>query len=247
VEYRDWAPIYDRIRTEFGFPFEREVASADDLEARAAGRLAVPPLDPLRRLLSGRTVVVCGLAPGAGAPPLWRLPAEAPPPLLIAADGATERCLASALVPSIVVTDLDGPVAAEVNANRRGSWVVLHAHGDNRPAIEEWADQFPGRLVGSWAGPPRPRLLNVGGFTDGDRAVLLAEHLGATRILLWGFDFVRVDEPDPRQRDRKLAKLEWARRIIAEAAGRSRARVEIWRPDGRRVAYAEGAAESTTR
>ncbi len=247
MEYRDWAPMYDRICREFGFPFERERASADELEARAGARLTAEPLDPLRGLLAGRTVVVCGLAPGAGAPPLWRLPVDASAPLLIAADGATERCLAASLIPSIVVTDLDGPVASEVNANRRGSWVVLHAHGDNRPAIEEWADQFPGRLIGSWAGPPRPRLLNVGGFTDGDRAVLLAEHVGAARILLWGFDFARVDEADPPQRTRKLAKLAWARRILVDAARRRRAQIELWLPDGRRVPYAEGADESTTR
>ncbi len=247
MEYRDWAPIYDRIRAEFGFPFEREAASADALEARAGERLAEDPLDRLRPVLAGQTVVVCGLAPGAGAPPLWRLPADTAPPILIAADGAAERCLAAALVPAIIVTDLDGPVASEVAANRRGSWVVLHAHGDNRPAIEEWADQFPGALAGSWAGPPRPRLLNVGGFTDGDRAVLLAEHLGAARILLWGFDFRRVDEPDPAHRARKLAKLAWARRILSEAARRSPARIDLWLPDGRQVPYGDGEPESTTR
>jgi len=167
--------------------------------------------------------------------------------VLIAADGATEPCLAASLVPAIIVTDLDGSVASEIAANRRGSRVVLHAHGDNRPTIEEWADQFPGEIMGSWAGSPRPRLLNVGGFTDGDRAVLLAEHLGATRILLWGFDFRRVDEPDPLRRARKLAKLAWARRILADAARRGRARIELWLRDGRREAYGVGEAESTTR
>ncbi|MHB1434709.1 MAG: 6-hydroxymethylpterin diphosphokinase MptE-like protein [Thermoplasmata archaeon] len=247
MEYRDWAPVYDRIREEFGFPFEREVASADCLEARVAERLAEDPLECLRAVLGGRTVVVCGLAPGAGAPPLWRLPADRDAPVLIAADGATEACLAAALVPTIIVTDLDGPVVSEVAAHRRGSRVVIHAHGDNRPAIEEWADQFPGILVGSWAGPPRPRLLNVGGFTDGDRAVLLAEHVGATRILLWGFDFRRVNEPDPIRRARKLAKLAWARRIVSDAARRRQARIELWRPDGRLGPYGAGEAESTTR
>jgi len=52
VEYRDWAPIYDRIRAEFGFPFEREAASADALEARAGERLAEDPLDRLRPVLA---------------------------------------------------------------------------------------------------------------------------------------------------------------------------------------------------
>ncbi len=71
---------------------------------------------------------------------------------------------------------------------------------------------------GLLGGPSAARLLNVGGFTDGDRAVFLAEHSGARRILLWGFDFGSVDEPDPGARARKLAKLAWAGRLIGELA-----------------------------
>jgi uncharacterized Rossmann fold enzyme len=245
VEYRDWEPVYARIQEEFGFPFDRERMSADRLVAIRGDRLPEAPLRLLEPLLRGRTAVVCGRAPGAGPPPLWRLPVSESSVALVAADGAAADCLAAALIPAIVVTDLDGPVASEVTANRRGSRVVLHAHGDNLPSIEEWADQFPGVVLGSWAGPPRARLFNVGGFTDGDRAALLSEHLGARRILLWGFDFHHVDEPDEGRRRRKLAKLAWAEQILRAMARRRNTAVDLWRPDGSIVPYPVGADTAT--
>jgi 2-amino-4-hydroxy-6-hydroxymethyldihydropteridine diphosphokinase len=245
VRYDRWAPRYEAIRSEFGFPFEREELAATTLE-----RLLRPPdrVDPLGRLrvrLEGRTVIVAGLAPGAGPPPVWRLPPAPDRPALIAADGAAERCLAGGLVPAIIVTDLDGPVPSEVTANQRGSLVVVHAHGDNVPALERWVPEFPGELAGSWAGPPRAALIDVGGFTDGDRAAYLAEELGARRILLWGFDFEKVDaerEPSP---SRKLAKLVWARRLIEELAVGGRAAIVRWNRDGSQVPYGRSTVEST--
>jgi len=247
VEYSEWVPRFDRIRAQFGFPFEREVAAADLLDSLLPPSAPERPLDRLRPLLEGRTVVVVGLAPRAGPPPLFRLPPAPMAPALIAADGATATCLDANLVPTVVVTDLDGPVAAEVSANRRGSVVVLHAHGDNRPALEEWVPQFPGEVVGSWAGPPRPRLLNVGGFTDGDRAAYLAEHLGAERILLWAFDFERTAPTDPAAHEVKLEKLTWADRLLGELAHDGRSPLLSWRPDGTLVPYKAVRFEESTR
>ncbi|HTP55028.1 MAG TPA: 6-hydroxymethylpterin diphosphokinase MptE-like protein [Thermoplasmata archaeon] len=240
MDYDVWAPRYARIRAEFGFPFEREVAAADALE-----RLLRPEdrRDPLARLaprIRGRDAIVVGDAPGAGPPPLWRLPPSPPRPALLAADGATAPCLAAGLVPSVIVTDLDGPVPSEVSASGRGSLVLVHAHGDNVPALERWVPEFPGELAGSWAGPPRPGLIDVGGFTDGDRAAYLAEALGARRILLWAFDFERVDVPDPSARAVKLAKLRWARELLGDLARSSPVPVLRWGLDGSLVPYSTG-------
>jgi len=247
LEFSAWAPRYDRIRAEFDFPFEREVASADRLVELLPKSAPVDPIVRLRPLVERRTAVVVGLAPRAGPPPLWRLPPSDLAPVLVAADGATETCLNAGLVPAIVVTDLDGPVAAEVAANRRGSVVVVHAHGDNRAALEEWVGQFPGEVVGSWAGPPRPRLLNVGGFTDGDRAAYLADHLGAEKILLWGFAFDRTAPNDPAAHEVKLRKLGWARRMLGELAADGRTPMFLWRADGTFSPYPpERYDESTT-
>lgn len=246
MEYSAWAPRNDEIRAEFGFPFEREVAAADLLESLLPPSARTDPLPRLRALLEGRTAVVVGLAPRSGPPPLYRLSPSSRAPALLAADGATSTCLNAGLVPTIVVTDLDGPVAAEVAANRRGSLVVIHAHGDNMPALREWVGQFPGEVVGSWSGPPRPDLINVGGFTDGDRAAYLADHMGAERVLLWGFDFGHASPTDPAAHEVKLRKLTWAERVLGDLARDGHSPLFTWRPDGTLTPYPPGRNDEST-
>ncbi len=247
MEYGRWAARYDQIRGEFGFPFDAEVAAADRLESLLPDAARALPLDRVRSRLAGHPVVIVGSAPGAGPPPVWRWSTTGPVPAIVAADGATVDCLRAGLVPAVIVTDLDGPVESEVTANRRGSLVVVHAHGDNRPALDTWVPEFPGELAGSWAGPPRPALLNVGGFTDGDRAAYLAEASGVPEIRLWGFDFDRTEESDPARRARKLAKLAWARRLLAELDRDGSAPLLLWRRDGSTVPYPDGRNATSTR
>ena len=247
MEYNAWAPHYDRIRSEFGFPFENEEAAAALLESLLPSSEHGDPLPRIRHRLEGREVVVAGLAPAAGPPPMWRRPAGARPSAIVAADGATSACLAAGIVPDVIVTDLDGPIPSEITANRKGSLVVVHAHGDNRAALREWVPQFPGEIVGSWAGPPRGALLNVGGFTDGDRAAFLAAHAGATRVLLWGFDFDRVEETDPARRVRKLSKLRWARDLLTELAAEGPVPILSWNADGSLVPYGPDKKLESTR
>lgn len=237
MDYATWAPQYARIREAFGFPFDREEAAARRLkELLTPGRSSIG-LAEISRRLARRTVVVVGLAPSAGAPPIWRLGPEGAA-AVVAADGATAPCLESGIVPDVVVTDLDGPVPSEVAANARGAILVVHAHGDNREAIERWVPEFSGPVFGSWAGPPDADLLDVGGFTDGDRAVFLAEHTGSARILLWGFDFEFAAEADPVERGVKLRKLAVAGELIGWLATRTRTPIERWASDGSRRPYA---------
>lgn len=243
MQYAAWAPYYRRIREEFRFPFDREEASARRLVELLPPAAASAPLERIAVRLAGRTVVVAGLAPGAGSPPMWRLPAERPAPALVAADGATTPCLAARLVPEVIVTDLDGPVESEVTANSRGSLVVVHAHGDNRPELERWVPEFSGALAGSWAGPPTGGLVNVGGFTDGDRSAFLAEHVGAKRILLWGFDFDRVQEADADRARIKRRKLAIARELLRSLAQLGQCPLLVWDRDGERRPYAEPATQ----
>jgi uncharacterized Rossmann fold enzyme len=248
VEYLRWAPLYEEVRRAFGFSWERERASAARLRALLPPAALEPPLPRVAARLRGREVVVVGRAPRAGPPPLWRRPFAAEGVAVVAADGAAETCLDAGIVPDVVATDLDGPVASEVTANRRGSLVVVHAHGDNLPALEEWVPQFPGELAGSWAGPPEDGLLDVGGFTDGDRAAYLGEAAGGARLLLWGFDFARVDEADPASRERKLAKLAWAERALGELARSTSVPVARWERDGSLRPYsAAGTSGASTR
>ncbi len=243
--YATWASRYEAIRRDFGFPFEREELAAHRLEQLLKPADLCDPLGRVGARIRGRDAVVVGLAPGAGPPPLWRLPASHPPPVVLAADGATETCLAAGLVPEVVVTDLDGPVPPQVTANGRGSLVVVHAHGDNLPALEEWVPAFPGELVGSWAGAPRASLIDPGGFTDGDRAAYLAEEVGARRVLLWGFAFERVEEADPAAKERKRRKLVWAERLLGELARSTETPVLTWERTGALVPYGGKSGAST--
>lgn len=236
MEYELWAPYYERIAHEFGYSPAGEAASADELLRLLPPEGAAAPVARLGSLLRGRDVVVVGRGGPDSAPPMSRLPVETRGPVLVAADGATERCLGAGLVPAIVVTDLDGPLPIEVEANARGALVLLHAHGDNRDRLVRWVPEFPGRLAGSWAGPPRESLVNFGGFTDGDRAVYLAEALGARRIYLFGFDFERPAGAAGRAPSLKSAKLRWARYLIAELARRSPTPMAFLRPDGSQLA-----------
>ena len=239
MDYEGWAPFYQRIQSEFGFRMEGEQLAADRLLALLPAAAREDPLGRLAARLGGRDAVIVGLAPRAGAPPIWKLPATTPGPALVAADGAAERCLEAGLVPDVLVTDLDGPVPAEVTANSRGSLAVLHAHGDNLDALERWVPEFDGDLAGSWAGPPEPGLIDVGGFTDGDRAAFLAAHVGARRVLLWGFEFDQTDEIEPLAHLRKVRKLRWAAEAL-ELLSRGPVPVLRWRPDGSLVPYEIG-------
>ncbi|HYK93759.1 MAG TPA: 6-hydroxymethylpterin diphosphokinase MptE-like protein [Thermoplasmata archaeon] len=245
MEYASWAPQYDRIREAFGFPLEREERSAARLRELLRPRGPMDGLGEAGRRIRSRVAVVVGLSPGSGAPPIWRL-GDLERPVVLAADGAAQRCLAAGLVPDVVVTDLDGPVPSEVTANARGALTIVHAHGDNREALERWVPEFTHAVAGSWAGPPTLELLNVGGFTDGDRAVFLAEHVQAARILLWGFEFDRVEETEPEERQRKLAKLRFAGELIGWLASRSRVPIETWDRDGSRRPYPVAATGPST-
>jgi uncharacterized Rossmann fold enzyme len=244
LEYADWAPFYEKLRRELGFAMDREEASAARLRELLPLAALEHPLERVTSRLRGKEVVVVGLAPRAGPPPLWRRPFTEAGIGTVAADGAAATCLEAGIVPDVVVSDLDGPVASEVNANRRGSLVVVHAHGDNREALEEWVPQFPGELAGSWAGPPGNGLLDVGGFTDGDRSAFLAETAGAARILLWGFDFDHVEEPTPELAARKRSKLAWARRALSELSSGSRTPLLVWRRDGTLVPYSDAGRDA---
>jgi 2-amino-4-hydroxy-6-hydroxymethyldihydropteridine diphosphokinase len=232
LEYPRWAPLYEQIRQEFGFSWAREGEAATRLLELLPSAALERPLERVAARLKGKDVVVVGLAPGAGPPPLWRRPFTSEGVAVVAADGAAATCLAARITPDVVATDLDGPVPSEVNSNRRGSIVVIHAHGDNQDLLAEWVPQFPGELAGSWAGPPRDGLLDEGGFTDGDRAAYLAQSAGANRVLLWGFDLRHVDEVDESVRARKEAKLRWADRALSELAQSSGTPILTWNRDG---------------
>jgi len=222
MEFEEWEPYYEQILREFGFSRTEDERAAEILDKRLGGTRLSP--DQLAPLVADQPVTVAGNAPRLEGE-LNRLTE-----VVIAADEATSILLKHGRVPQVIVTDLDGRIEDQIEANRRGAVAVVHAHGDNIPAIEQWARRFPGKTFATTQSRPSERVYNFGGFTDGDRGVFLADAFGARSIHLVGFDF---EHPNPKDQPIavKKRKLDWAYILIQTVLAE-------------REAFAEGADES---
>lgn len=210
MEFEDWEPFYLRIVDDLGLSREKDEAVAAELDRVLGGPRATT--DELRTLIEGQIVTVAGNGPSLAAD-LAR--AEG---VLITADEATSVAMENGRDPRILVTDLDGNVEDQLRANAEGSIAVVLGHGDNGPAVRSWAPRFTGPTVATTQSTPSGRLYDFGGFTDGDRAVFLADHFGAREIRLAGWDF---EHPSAKDGDpaRKQRKLDWAY-ILLQNLGR---------------------------
>lgn len=209
MDFHVWERYYKEILQDFGFDREEDERSASILSRLLRDKDTVPE-ESLSQLIEGKNAAVIG---GAGNleqkledNPSWDV--------LLAADGTTSTLMRKSLVPDIIVTDLDGRIEDQIEANRQGAVVAVHAHGDNIPQIERFVPQFEGRMVGTVQCRPSGILRNFGGFTDGDRAAIMAAHFGARSIRLLGFDFDEVGAKPGSDRKVKKKKLKWARQLI---------------------------------
>lgn len=137
--------------------------------------------------------------------------------LLVAADGAAKPLIEHGLTPHLIVSDLDGDVDILIESSRRGSVIVVHAHGDNVDKLK-LVQSLEGLVIGSTQVEPRPLVYNFGGFTDGDRSVYIVFYAGYRKVYLAGFDFERPSVcPGKRMLnpDVKRKKLEVARWLIS--------------------------------
>jgi len=195
--FEDWEPYYLRILARLSFDRARDEEAALLLSSL----LDRDDLHLLGEIIRGRPATVCGNGPNLVGE-VGRIRGT-----VIAADGAANRLYARGIRPEVIVTDLDGATEAFVRMNGAGTVVVVHAHGDNMDLLRSWVPRFPGPLVGTTQSRPFGRLHNFGGFTDGDRAVFLAEALGASEIVTAGF---LLDDPeaDPMKREKLLVARE---------------------------------------
>ena len=206
MRLESWEPQYRAILEDFGFSRSRDEEAAELLRELLQGR--ENSLLAAEALLSGRRAVVCGNAPCLSRELEDMRDGEMDNAVFLAADGATVSLLEHGILPAIVVTDLDGPFPAILKANQMGCIVVVHAHGDNLEALKRYVPLLD-RVIGTAQCRPPEGLYNLGGFTDGDRAVFLAREMGAASIELVGFDF-----EDQSVTPRKKKKLAWAKKLI---------------------------------
>ncbi len=109
----------------------------------------------------------------------------------------------------MIVSDLDGPVERIIKDKE--SIKVIHAHGDNIEKLRGVVGRLQGTVLGTTQSIGLRYVRNIGGFTDGDRSVIMATIIGAKKILIHGFDFFNpVDEP----KEVKLKKLKFSKEII---------------------------------
>lgn len=136
--------------------------------------------------------------------------------VLIAADGATSA-VRKYRTPDVIVTDLDGDVEDQLDAWRKGAWMVVHGHGDNIPKLKQVVPKLTERVLGTIQVDKPAQLTNFGGFTDGDRAAFMAHHLGASKIYLAGMDLgeeVGKYSRTPKN-ERKLMKLDICKDLLS--------------------------------
>jgi len=214
MRYNEWEPLYEEIINDFGFDRAR-----DEEAARVASELFVykkrtgeeTAKEEIEGLIKGKRVLICG-----NAPCLEREVREKAEEVdvshtyvVIAADGATSVLLRNGIIPDLICTDLDGTIADIITANRLGSIVVVHAHGDNIKMLRKVVPALNEHVLCTTQSKPLHNVYNFGGFTDGDRCVFLAKAFGAQSIELIGFEF-----EDEQVSERKRKKLKWAKRLI---------------------------------
>ncbi|MFX1563365.1 MAG: 6-hydroxymethylpterin diphosphokinase MptE-like protein [Promethearchaeota archaeon] len=193
MELAKWWPRYLAIVSHFGYSVEEDQKAAEILSQMLGDN--VTSLSKLVKQVKSRNVLICGAGPS--------LPSNLDQcikqglienTVMISADGATSALLEQKLQPDIIVTDLDGTIPDISLAQRQGTTVVIHAHGDNIPALKQHVPDMvqcamtKGAILGSTQAQPRPGVINFGGFTDGDRCVFIAEALQAKTIALIGMD-----------------------------------------------------------
>jgi uncharacterized Rossmann fold enzyme len=205
-----------KIVERFGLDPEADLEAARVLD----GILPEPDIAELKKLVHGKDCVVLGAGPSL-EDDLKKLESKGwMDKSFISADGATSALLKHR-PPDIVVTDLDGNIRDQVKAWERGSWLVLHAHGDNLENIRRVASQIDVRVLGTTQVEPFGKLFNFGGFTDGDRAAFMAHELGASRIYLVGMDLGSEIGKYSGDKDlkRKIVKLSICKELLAWLAG----------------------------
>ncbi len=202
MNFTEWEPVYNQILRDFGYS-----RAADE---RARDRLVElcdrPVFDPEQLDFTNEIVAIAGGAPTLGED----LDQVRAADTVVAASVAADRLQAAGIAVDVMVTDLDKTPETARELAAAGTPVVVHAHGDNIPAIESALPAFDlSFLLPTTQAEPTPPVRNFGGFTDGDRAAFLADSVGAEQLLFPGWDF-----DDPAVSQEKQQKLVWAERLL---------------------------------
>ncbi len=182
-----WKFIYDVIRSEFGFNYEKDVV-ASILATTFRPRNPLSTINIINELIRGKSVLIVGASNECVSSCKYFKEYDT----VIAADGAMLCCINECgFIPDIVVSDLDG-ISANIIRRFPKVIYVIHFHGDNveicvnsmRVIKEVNAKYVPTVQVY----PNGFGTFIFGGFTDGDRAAYLGYYFHAKKLGLVGFN-----------------------------------------------------------
>jgi uncharacterized Rossmann fold enzyme len=227
VKFVDWFPLYQGIRAEFGYSSEKDHEAARVLSELIKKKSIDPKI--LQKKISRKNAIVVGAGESLEKnDKIVKYLKKNKSSVKIAADGAVEFLLENHIKPDVVVTDLDGKPAALQQAEKRGAIMVVHAHGDNIDMIKKLVPKFR-KVLGTTQVMPLENVHNFGGFTDGDRAVFLAEEFGAKNIVLVGMDLGnaigKYSKEKVKDPELKKQKMKAGRRLLEALAQRSHSKL----------------------
>ena len=191
MNLNQWKPWYQKIIDKLGYDPSEDRRAAEILNRLMEGRQIV--LTELKRCIKNQPTLIFGAGPSLESDiKLIEKTKLFDICRVITANGATTGLLRiTNRTPDIIVTDLDGQIEDLKEANRRGAIMVVHAHGDNITQLNRYVKNLK-NIFGTTQIEPFGNLYNFGGFTDGDRAVILAVVLGGKPIAMAGMDIGTV-------------------------------------------------------
>ena len=193
-----WWSFQEEISEQFDFSKDREAVAS-----RLISNVKYNSFSIRKRIEDKDLILV-----GAGL----QKDTEIPSSNVIVADGALRACLERNIIPSLIVTDLDGYIPDILWAHKQGSEIILHAHGDNIARVFQYlSDINPNCITTTY---PSVSSNCWGGFTDGDRALMMSLSLNCNTIKMIGFDYNIIGNYSGDYSPRKLEKLRWAQKII---------------------------------
>lgn len=223
MDFDEWEPVYRAILADFGYDRVDDERARDllaDLLPAGSSQSLPPTLD-----VQG-TVAIAGAGPSLETD----LEPVRQADCVFAASTAAGRLRNEGVSPGCVVTDLDKHPDAVRRLTHEETPIAVHAHGDNVDLLREHVpDCDPEFVVPTAQAAPTGPVRNFGGFTDGDRAAFMADHLGADTLVFPGWDF-----EDSSVSAAKARKLQWAERLLYWLERRRGAEFDVL--DGRRAA-----------
>lgn len=189
MDWEEWEKLYLKIVEEMRYSIEKDLEAAEILNRLISGKAIT--IEELREKLSNKNAAaIFGAGPSLTLDILDFVNSELlDEVVVIVADGASRAFIERGLRMDVVVTDLDGGDDILTMASERCIALAVHAHGDNIERMKILVPLLSGKILGTTQCKPFDRLYNFGGFTDGDRAVFLADAMGFDVIILAGMDF----------------------------------------------------------